>query len=179
MRVIAGKAKGHRLKSPRGARARPTSDKVREAIFDLLGGVVNERCRVLDLYAGTGALGIEGLSRGAEWADFVEQDPRLCTLIRENLRLTGLSEKAKVYCLKVETALKVLQKRYGVIFLDPPYGDPSLGKVLEKLALTPLVWTETTVVVEHSPRHGLESVYARLHRVMSRHYGDSVISIYQ
>ena len=179
MRVIAGKAKGHRLKSPPGSRTRPTSDMVREAIFDLLRGVIGEGCRVLDLYAGTGALGIEGLSRGAEWADFVEQAPGLCALIRENLRLTGFSEKARVYCLKVETALKVLRESYGVIFLDPPYGDSSLGTVMEKLALSPLVGTETTVVVEHSPRQGLEPVYAQLHRVMSRRHGDSMISIYR
>ena len=108
MRVIAGKAKGHGLKSLRGSGIRPTSDMIRGAIFSMLESVATDWSRVLDLYAGTGALGIEALSRGAEWADFVEKNPRLCALIKENLERTGFTPQGNVYCVSAAKALLIL-----------------------------------------------------------------------
>src|SRR3990172_6608743 len=102
MRVIAGRAKGHRLAGPPSRATRPTSDLVRGAIFSALGSLGADLSRVLDLYAGSGALGIEALSRGAGWCDFVERDPAACAVIRENLRATGFDGQARVYCLSVE-----------------------------------------------------------------------------
>src|SRR4030042_6735847 len=123
MRVIAGKAKGHHLKAPKGSLIRPTSDLVRGAIFAILDSVATNWSRVLDLYAGTGALGIEALSRGAGWADFVEREVRCCNVIKENLEQTKLSESAHVYCCTVRKALSFLKEFYGIVLLDPPYND--------------------------------------------------------
>ncbi|MEE9400935.1 MAG: RsmD family RNA methyltransferase, partial [Dehalococcoidia bacterium] len=134
MRVIAGKAKGHSLKSLRGSAIRPTSDLIRGAIFSMLETVATDWSRVLDLYAGTGALGIEALSRGAEWADFVEKKPRLCALIKENLESTGFAAQGAVYCVSAAKALSILDGEYGILFMDPPYADSSLTTTAEKLA---------------------------------------------
>src|SRR3990172_11079102 len=106
MRVIAGTAKGRRLKGPRGrsARTRLSSDLVRGAIFSALASMAADMSRVLDLYAGSGALGIEALSRGTGWCDFVERDPAACAVIRENLPATAFQEQARGHCLSVERA---------------------------------------------------------------------------
>ena len=105
MRIIAGQAKGRRLKSPPGLSTRPTTDMVRGAIFSILTSLAQGWGNVLDLYAGTGALGIEALSQGAEHADFVEQNSRCCAIIRENLQIAELSGNARVYCSTVSKFL--------------------------------------------------------------------------
>lgn len=179
MRVIAGSARGRPLKSPKGLRLRPTSDLVRGAIFSILEGVTKDWVRVLDLYAGTGALGIEALSRGVEWADFVERDPRACALIRENLVRTELATQARIYCFSVEKALSLLQGRYSIIFLDPSYQDTGLVENLKTLSSSSLVGPATTLVVEHSRRSPLDSAYGGLTLVQSRRHGDTCISIYR
>src|SRR5688572_1974291 len=109
MRVIAGSAKGRPLKAPDLPGLRPTSDLVRGAIFDIIGPYFDANDRVLDLYAGTGALGIEALSRGAGWADFVEQNRRTCAAIRDNLAATGLADRGRVHCRPVQQALSGLE----------------------------------------------------------------------
>jgi 16S rRNA (guanine(966)-N(2))-methyltransferase RsmD len=101
MRVITGSAKGHRLKAPKGMTTRPMLDRVKEALFSVLEGYGPIRGRVLDLYAGTGSLGIECLSRGAAWADFVEMRAHVCAIIRDNLAHTRLTERARVYQMPV------------------------------------------------------------------------------
>ncbi|MER3405926.1 MAG: 16S rRNA (guanine(966)-N(2))-methyltransferase RsmD, partial [Chloroflexota bacterium] len=146
MRVIAGVAKGQRLLGPRGRGTRPTSDRLRGAIFDALG----ERAGygwVLDLYAGTGALGIEALSRGAEHADFVESDRTMCAIIQANLERTKLAAHGRVLCRRVEDVLPELTGPYDLILMDPPYDDPHRDEVLAKLAASSLVGPETLVVV--------------------------------
>jgi len=121
MRVIAGEAKGLRLKRPAARHLRPTSDLVRGAIFDILASLGADCTRVLDLYAGSGALGIEALSRGAHWCDFVEQDRAACAIIRENLALAGFQERTRVHCMSVEKALDRLDGPYDLVLMDPPY----------------------------------------------------------
>src|SRR4051794_27503465 len=130
MRVVAGRVKGHRLQAPRGMDTRPTSDKVREAIFGMLRDDVVDQT-VLDLFAGTGALGIEALSRGAASAVFVERRPPACQSIRANLKHTRLEGEARVLCLPVERALTMLEEPFGLILLDPPYAYPELPGILE------------------------------------------------
>src|SRR3990170_477178 len=105
MRVIAGKAKGHRLKFPTGTTTRPATDLVRGAIFSILASLTDDWERVLDLFSGSGALGIEALSRGAGWVDFVDREPKCCAIIKDNLTKTKLAERAHVYCASVEKAL--------------------------------------------------------------------------
>ena len=179
MRVIAGKAKGHHLKAPKGSLIRPTSDLVRGAIFDILDSVASNWSRVLDLYAGTGALGIEALSRGAGWADFVEREVRCCNVIKENLERTKLSEYAHVYCCTVKKALSFLTEFYGIVLLDPPYNDPTAASTLAGVALSPLVGAESVIVMEHSPRLTLESAYGKFNLLRTRRHGDTCISVYK
>jgi 16S rRNA (guanine966-N2)-methyltransferase len=135
--------------------------------------------RVLDLYAGTGALGIEALSRGAAWADFVEKNPRLCALIKENLKHTGFTEQSTVYCFSAEKALSVLNGAYGILLLDPPYADPTVAGTAEKLSSSQLVDEDSTIVIEHSKRVPLKERYGNFKQMKNIRHGDSCVSVYQ
>ena len=179
MRVIAGKAKGHRLKAPKGTPTRPATDLVRGAIFSILESTTSNWARVLDLFSGSGALGIESLSRGAGWVDFVEQEPRCCSIIRQNLEKTRFSDQAHIYCCSVAKALSFLKEEYSIILIDPPYSDSSIGKVVQQLAISKLVGEESVVVVTHSPHLPLNSTYAPLQALKERRHGDSCIKVYQ
>jgi 16S rRNA (guanine966-N2)-methyltransferase len=179
MRVIAGSAKGHQIKAPKRAATRPATDLVRGAIFSILETTTTDWSRVLDLFAGSGALGIEALSRGAGWVDFVEHEPRCCRIIKENLEKTKLVAYAHVYCCSVAKALSFLEEEYSIILIDPPYADSSIGNLLQQLANSRLVGAETTVVATHSPHLPLESNYAPLRAIKERRHGDSCIKVFQ
>lgn len=179
MRVIAGTARGRPLKGPRGRDLRPTSDLVRGAIFDMLAAMGADLSRVLDLYAGTGALGIEALSRGGGRCDFVEKDERACRLIRQNLETTSLSENGVVHCWPVEKVLTRLQGRYSLILADPPYGDEKAEDVLQRISDSPLAEPEAVIVMEHSRRRPPPPALGRRPLVTSRRHGDTVISFYR
>jgi len=179
MRVIAGKAKGHRLKAPKRAATRPATDLVRGAIFSILETATTDWSQVLDLYAGSGSLGIEALSRGADWVDFVEHEPRCCDIIRQNLEKTKLADRAHVYCCGVGKAISFLDKEYSIVLMDPPYSNLSIGDVVTQLATSKLVGASSIVVVTHSPHLSLDSTYGPLNLVKERRHGDSCIAIYQ
>ncbi len=179
MRVIAGTAKGHRLKVAKGTITRPATDLVRGAIFSILETTTDDWEQVLDLFSGSGALGIEALSRGAGWVDFVERQPRCCAIIRENLEKTKLAAQAHVYCCSVAKALSFLDKEYSIILMDPPYSNPSIGSLVERLATSKLVGGNTTLVVTHSPHLPLNSTYASLNLVKEYRHGDSCIVVYR
>jgi 16S rRNA (guanine(966)-N(2))-methyltransferase RsmD len=179
MRVITGTAKGHRLKFPAGTTTRPATDLVRGAIFSILENSAEGWSQVLDLFSGSGALGIEALSRGAGWVDFVESEPRCCGIIKENLGSTGLADRARVYCCDVSKALSFLDKEYDIILMDPPYASEKIGEVITRLATSRLVGPGTTVVVTHSPRRPLGQDYAGLGMVKEHRHGDSCISIFR
>lgn len=194
MRVIAGEAKGHPLRAPKGEQTRPTADKIKGAIFSMIESVMMSRQggdaelwegrRVLDLYAGSGALGIESLSRGASWADFVDSGGPACRAIRDNLERTKLSSRANVHCVPVRRALaegykEQLRVPYDVVLLDPPYADPTISQVMEELGSAMLVRPEGVVVVEHSRRVSLSGQYGSISLVKSRRHGDTCVSIYE
>jgi len=179
MRVIAGKAKGHRLKAPKRTATRPATDLVRGAIFSILETATSDWTQVLDLFAGSGALGIEALSRGAGWVDFVEHNPLCCGIIKQNLAKTKLGAQAHIYCCNVAKALSFLDKEYSIILMDPPYSDSSIGSLVAQLATSKLVGKNSIVVVTHSPRLPLESTYAPLNLIKEHRHGDSCIAIYQ
>ena len=186
MRVIAGTARGRRLKSPsawpRGGVSpiRPSSDLMRGAIFSALGSLDAGLSRVLDMYAGSGALGIEALSRGAEWCDFVERDPAACALIRENLRLTGFEAKAAVHCIPAERAASRVSGPYTLVLADPPYADAQASSVLQHLAASALIeHGHTILVLEHGARSEPAAAVGPLRLLNSRRHGDSAISIYR
>jgi len=179
MRVIAGKAKGHQLRVARGTVTRPATDLVRGAIFSILETAASDWSLVLDLFSGSGALGIEALSRGAGWVDFVEREPRCCAIIRRNLEKTKLTAQAHVYCCSVVKAISFLDKEYSIILMDPPYSDLFIGSVITQLATSKLVGTNSIVTVTHSPHVTLEPSYALLNLTKERRHGDSCIAIYQ
>jgi 16S rRNA (guanine966-N2)-methyltransferase len=179
MRVIAGTSKGHHLKFPKGTRTRPATDLVRGAIFAILENIADSWDHVLDLFSGSGALGIEALSRGAGWVDFVEREPRCCGIIRENLENTNMAARAHVYCCNVTKAITFLDKEYDIILMDPPYANRSIGDIITQLAASRLVGEETTVVVTHSPHLTLNPNYDKINLVKEHRHGNSCISIYR
>jgi 16S rRNA (guanine966-N2)-methyltransferase len=179
MRIIAGAFKGRRLAPVKG-RTRPTAAKVREAVFSILGPAVHG-VRVLDLFAGTGALGIEALSRGAATAIFVEDHPEALKVLRRNLAALGLTDRTTVWPLPVATAVKKLAgrgERFGLAFLDPPYGGGDSAAALSVLASLNLLAPGARVVVEHSRRESLPEVCGALTRLEVRRYGDTQVAFY-
>jgi 16S rRNA (guanine966-N2)-methyltransferase len=183
MRVIAGSAKGHHLQSPSSKATRPTSDKIRGALFAMLESYCGvAEARVLDLFAGTGALGIEALSRGATWADFIDDSRAACAVIRENLALTKCSQRAAVHCMAVHTALAspyfTQGTAYDIILLDPPYADPGIGRTMEMLGAGNVTSDETVVVLEHERRFAVHPAYGQLRLLKTRRHGDTCLSIF-
>lgn len=179
MWVTGGTAKGMRLRTLPKRSIRPTTSVARHAIFSLLENRATNWGRVLDLYAGSGALGIEALSRGTEWVDFVDHRKSCCDIIRSNLAKIGELERAHVYRCSVSRAVAFLSNRYDVVFLDPPYSDSSASNALMSLAGSDLLEENATVVLCHANRFPLSADYDGLHLVTQRRYGDTFIFIYQ
>jgi len=178
MRVIAGTLGGRRLKAPAGRATRPTSDRVREALFSMLGDL--EGASVLDLFAGSGALGIEALSRGAGRAVFVERDPRAAGTLRANLESLQLGpERAELRRGEALAALRTARERgehYDLVLIDPPYADAAgLGEKLPAL-LAPLLGPGARVVTETDRRTPL---WLGLPVETERRYGDTSITIHR
>ena len=179
MRVVGGKAKGRRLRGTVSPGARPTTERVRSAIFNILTPDIFRDGRVLDLYAGSGSLGIEALSRGAAWADFLEQNRRQCDVIQANLADSGFADQARVHCTEVEKGLPGLSGPYRLIMLDPPYRFLELARVLETIAtMRGMVEDDGTVVVGHSRHLELQPIYGNLHLFTHRRYGDNVVDFF-
>ena len=173
MRVIAGELGGRRLQAPRGRATRPTSDRVREALFSMLGDVAG--ARVLDLFAGSGALGIEALSRGAAEAVFVERDARALRALRANLGALGLAApRAQVRRRDALAALRSARRRketYDLVFIDPPYSQARDWGPELSAALPPLLGPAARVVVESDRRAPLElELAARARAALRRHF---------
>jgi 16S rRNA (guanine966-N2)-methyltransferase len=179
MRVTGGKVKGTHLKTLPGHSIRPTTSVVRQAIFSLLENSTANWRLVLDLYAGSGALGIEALSRRTEWVDFVDYRKSCCDIIRTNLEKIGELQRAHIYCCSVNKALTFLNSSYDIIFIDPPYSDSSTSNLLINLAKSKLLEKNSTIVLCHANRFPLNSDYDGLHLVKQRRYGDTFIFIYQ
>lgn len=178
IRVIGGIAGGRRLKGTAGRGLRPTSDRVREALFEIIAARGLQPSRVLDLYSGTGALGIEALSRGADHCDFVEADARSCDLIRENLRSTGLQERGRVFHLPVARALTRLQGPYDLVVADPPYEYDRAQKELEAVLEASLLAEDGLLAVEHSKRREWPQQLSDRKRLLARRYGDTCLTLY-
>ncbi len=179
MRVVGGRAKGLRLKGAVSTNTRSTTERVRAAIFNILHEELYQDGRVLDLFAGCGGLGIEALSRGAGWADFVEMDRRQCQVIRSNVQSTGFTEASQIHCSDVTRSLDTLSGTYQLVLMDPPYAMPSLDSYLEKLGQEAgLVAEGGMVVVGHSRFLELDPQFCTLRRTSSRRYGDNVVDFY-
>ncbi len=178
MRVIGGDAGGRKLLRPRAQGTRATSGRVREAIFDVLAPVV-QGSRVLDLYAGTGALAIEALSRGARQAVLVEGDAAACRLIRRNLEIAGMGDRAELLQMAVEKAAGRLAGSYDVVLADPPYATTDVPTLLGWLDRHCLVAPRGLVVVEHASRLATPEDAAGFGLWKQRRYGDTTVSMYR
>lgn len=180
MRVVAGQAKGKRLRAPRGTEARYTSDFVREALFNILAPQMPD-ARFLDLYAGVGSVGIEAASRGAQEVVLVEKDPVRVSYLARNTRETGLSASCRVYRQDVFVAVDILRRRgarFEVIFLDPPYNNELAPIALARVAEAGLLAPGGVLVVEHSKREAMPADAPPLTMVRREQYGDTVLSFY-
>ena len=179
MWITGGRAKGTRLKTLPRHSIRPTTSVVRQAIFSLLENSTTNWRRVLDLYAGSGALGIEALSRGAEWVDFVDHRKSCCDVIRTNLEKIGELHRAHIYCCSVSKVVNFLSNDYDIVFLDPPYSDSSINHSFISIAKSNLLGINSMIVLCHANRFPLNSNYDGFHLVKQRRYGDTFIFIYQ
>ena len=181
MRVIAGTARGRALKTLPSPALRPTSGRVRAALFSMLDSLEADLSQILDLYAGTGSLGIEALSRGAGEAVFVERDQRLCETIQTSLRKMGLVHRGRVVRMAVEQALKTLKGPFTLVVADPPYAQgEAVAHLTQVLVTSPAMAEGGLLAVEHpsrvDPGTGNLAGWARLRH---RTYGDTGISIYR
>jgi 16S rRNA (guanine966-N2)-methyltransferase len=179
MRIISGEARGRRLRAPRGDATRPTADRVRQALFDVLGDPGG--LAVLDLFAGTGALGLEALSRGAARAVFVEQAEPAARIVRENVGALGYGERARIIRLEVRRALRLLAKeeaRFDWVFLDPPYASGEGEAALAALGESALVRAGGLVIAEHDRRRQPAPRYGVLALDDRRRWGQTEVSLY-
>ena len=197
MRVIAGSARGAPLRAPPHGEVRPTADKLKGAIFSMLEAEAYKRevlmppdapeaamlsgvawPRVLDLYAGSGALGIEALSRGARWGDFVEPDAAARKVLQANLERARLAGRAAVHGLAAQTAVSTWREAYDLIVLDPPYADAAVPDLLEALGRSALVGPAAVVVLEHARATAPPAIAGRLALHKTRYHGGSGVSLY-
>jgi 16S rRNA (guanine(966)-N(2))-methyltransferase RsmD len=179
VRIISGTVGGRTLRAPRGTATRPTSDKVREALFNILEARDAVPARVLDLYAGSGALGLESLSRGAERAVFVEESPATCEIIRKNASELGFGDRARIDRARVADWLKrPADGAFGWIFLDPPYAGGELERALRLLASSRLLAPGGVVVCEHEWRNSPSETHGTLALFDRRRYGQTALSFY-
>jgi 16S rRNA (guanine966-N2)-methyltransferase len=178
MRIISGIAKGRLIRMPRSAATRPATDLVRSAVFSILDSMDADWSRILDLYAGSGAMGLEALSRGAGWVDFVDKDHACCSTIKESSVAMGFGAQAHVYCGPVSRVLSVLKGPYGIVLLDPPYADETLPALLDRIATSTIVERGSVLIALHSARRVLATNYGKLLRLKERRHGDTAISLY-
>jgi 16S rRNA (guanine966-N2)-methyltransferase len=185
MRVIAGKFRSRQLKSIKGMALRPTSDKLRETLFNILGELVVDS-RFVDLFAGTGAVGIEALSRGAREAIFVEKHPPAAAIIKKNLEALEIRKGARVLTSDVLQALRRLAEepaaavRSEILFLDPPYADEEQYKnVLSFLSGSSLLAENAVVIAEHQRKLDLPEVFGKLERVRVLRQGDAALTFFR
>jgi 16S rRNA (guanine(966)-N(2))-methyltransferase RsmD len=178
MRIITGSAKGAKLKAPRGLETRPTTDRVKESVFNILGGMVVD-AGVLDLFAGTGNLGLEALSRGAKEAVFIDRRAESVAVIKDNAEHTKLSAKTKIYKRDVLAAIEQLNQSgqsFSMIFCDPPYNRGFVASVLKKLDEGTLLQDSGIVVIEHSQHELVADTWLTLDVKRTEKYGETMVS---
>jgi 16S rRNA (guanine(966)-N(2))-methyltransferase RsmD len=178
MRIITGSAKGIKLDAPRGLGTRPTTDRVKESVFNILGDIVID-AHVLDIFAGTGNLGLEALSRGAIEAVFIDNSIDSITIIKENARRTRLIEQTEIYKNDVIRALDRFvetSRSFDLIFCDPPYNKGLVEIVLKKIENTSLLKPQGILVIEHSKHEKITDQWSNLQLRRVEKYGETLIS---
>ncbi|MBZ4687160.1 MAG: rRNA (guanine966-N2)-methyltransferase [Clostridia bacterium] len=173
MRVISGEYKGRRLKAPKGIRTRPTTDRVKEAIFNTLAPILKNCHSFLDLFAGSGAIGIEALSRGVNRCIFVENWSGALKILRENLKICS-NKEIIIYPIDVNSALEKIQnERFDIIFMDPPYNMPNIIPLLKKIDT--VVQPDGIVVLEASTKNDYPQSIENLTCIKTSRYGDTQV----
>lgn len=178
MRIIGGEFKGRKLLSVPGRHTRPTADRIREAIFNILSSRVSAAV-VLDLFAGTGALGLEALSRGAQTAIFIETHKNTLSVLRRNVDGVGLESRATLIkwdILKNLDCLRALTARANLVFMDPPYARHMIEPALSNLHTCGCLEANARIIVEHSPRESVPEDELPFHLVDQRSYGKTLVS---
>ena len=178
MRVITGKARGIQLKTPEGLQTRPTADRVKEALFSIINFDI-PGAKVLDLFGGTGQLGIEALSRGAASAVFVDAREDSCKLIRENLKRTKLEKDAKVIRSDYLDYLNRCREQYNIIFLDPPYAEVFLENAIKRITEIDILQTDGIIVAERPLGKELPWEFEGFTRSKDYKYGKVLLTIYR
>lgn len=178
MRVISGIAKGVNLKTPEGLATRPTTDRIKEAMFSIIQFDI-PGMKVLDLFGGTGQLGIEALSRGAKSAVFVDASDSACRLIKENLKRTKLDASARVVRSDYQTFLKTTQERFDIILLDPPYAEVFLENSLKLITEIDILQTNGIIVTERPLEKVLPWDFPGYIRSRDYKYGKTLLTVYR
>jgi len=178
MRVITGKARGIQLKTPEGMLTRPTADRVKEALFSIINFDI-PGAKVLDLFGGTGQLGIEALSRGAASAVFVDVREESCKLIRENLKRTKLEQDAKVIRSDYLDYLSRCREQYNIIFLDPPYAEVFLENAIKRITEIDILQSDGIIVAERPLGKELPWEFEGYTRSRDYKYGKVLLTIYR
>ena len=180
MRVIAGSLKGRKLKTPK-TNIRPLSDQAKEALFNILMNRIQDSI-FLDVFAGSGSVGIEALSRGAKAAFFIEKDRKHVSIIKDNLSEFGLYDRAEVYSLEAVRALKILNSKgakFDIIFLGAPYNSPVLIDTLKLLGECDLLKPEGVIIAEHRFKQKVDSRFGGIIRFREEKYGDTMLGFFQ
>lgn len=180
MRVVSGSAKGRPLKAVPGTGTRPTTDKVKEALFSMIGPYFDGGT-ALDLFAGSGGLGIEALSRGVDKAVFVDLEPKSIEVIRTNLKATKLEDQAAVYRNDAGRALKALAKRgtrFDLVFLDPPYRMKNGDELMQTMHDLELLEPGATIVLEYESKYEYPERFGPFEQTRKSVYGETAVSIY-
>lgn len=154
------------------------ADKIKEALFSVLASLGVEYDRVLDLYAGSGSVGIEALSRGATWCDFVDRDRHAVQAIRDNLEHTRFADRARIHSVPVLTAIRSAREPYDLVIFDPPYADPEIHTTLVALSESTAVRDGTIVAIGYSPRVEMPERLGNLSQLRARCHGDSCFAVY-
>ncbi len=178
MRVITGKARGVVLKTPNGTTTRPTTDRVKEALFSIIQFDI-PAAKVLDLFGGTGQLGIEALSRDAKSAMFVDANRDACALIRENLKRTKLESEARVVCSDYASYLRSCNEMYDIIFLDPPYSESFLENSLKLISEIDILQSGGIIVTERPAGKELLCDFPGLSRSKDYKYSSTILTIFR
>ncbi len=178
MRVISGRSRGVRLKTPIGMETRPTADRVKEAMFSILQFEL-PGAKVLDLFGGTGQLGIEAISRGAKEAVFVDHSLQACKLIQENLRLAHMEKEGRVVRGDYLTFLKNTKEKFNIILLDPPYAEVFLENAIKLITEIDILQSNGIIVAECPSGKELPWQFAGFSRSKDYKYGNTVLTIYR
>ncbi|MEO0335798.1 MAG: 16S rRNA (guanine(966)-N(2))-methyltransferase RsmD [Pseudomonadota bacterium] len=178
MRIIAGQFKGHRLVAFKAIHIRPTTDRVKESLFNRLQGQISG-AKVLDLFSGTGSLGLEALSRGAESVQFVDSNAKSIAVLRKNIELLKVEDSASINQQDVRQFLKTIQSSFDVIFIDPPFTKKMADSVMEALASSGAFHDETRIAIESSHQEEIKDEYLPLVLLDQKEFGDKTLSLFQ